>query len=121
MSSGSMARDFQEMIRTYKAITEFNEQQIELVKGLSPYQKGDRVKLVKYLKYFQDVSVGSVATVCNVDWNKEYNYIISVNFDHIPKRYFWMPVYLFRSDNWENNEGVCTRQILGHTLKSEIS
>jgi hypothetical protein len=115
----TLFREFADTRKTYKAIQDYNERHLNLVISLCPYQKGDKVRLVRYLKYFPDVKVGEVANVSNVDWNEEYNYLLSVSFPHIPKRYFWMPAYLFRSADWEDSGNIWTRVVKGYRLEVE--
>jgi hypothetical protein len=113
---GTMYKELAEMRKTYKTLEKYNEKQIEVLMALCPYQKKDKVKLVKRVKYFPEVELGSVATVTGVDWNEEYNYILSVSFPHIPKRYFWMPAYLFRSVNWVEKKDTWSMSVGGFDL-----
>jgi hypothetical protein len=117
MAGKTMAQEFQNMQRTYRAIQRYNEEQVETLKSLAPFQKKDKIRLVRALKYFPEVQIGAVATVASIDWNKEYNYLVSVSFPHIPKRYFWMPAYLFRSADWVEKKGTWTRKVKKLTMK----
>lgn len=105
MSQYSMNRDFEAMEILYKKIHKFNKKQFEIMRGLCPYQPGDRVRLICSPKYAQDFKEGDMAEVITSDWTDKYNFVLQVAFDHIPKRYIWMPIRLFRNAAWVGSEG----------------
>ena len=121
MAQGQMARDLKRIRDAYNDMHEFHKKQNAIVSGICPFQRNDKVRLVRYLKYFKHdfIGVGTVGKVCRVDWNKEYGYIISVSFPEIPKRYFWMPVYLFRSADWVEKDNTWTIKVKNYLLTIE--